>query len=698
MRFLIIGILIYPSLIYAGASNNRFKSFWQDFWSGFKNTISIIRDGNDIPAIGNPDCGQEGQPACLGDIEYWETGWKGCDYGLKKVWNWKDGRSYCYNDTRRSADIPAWLVKATNFQRKLLKQRVLARNIFIGAHNTQAPSKTTSFVKSGFGTMVINQIYSITDLLNMGVRSLSVDVHHVNRTFRVCHGTEKHWGCGIRSRFFASWLEELKIWLEKPENQQEIVHLHFQVEIDREQTTEMFKTIKYFLGDYLDFIPEDMKRYELPNEKATSFILKGQRIILQTEMRGTSFVNDSNDQGLRVFTNSIADPGYPGSLANNFNPESCQIYSKWGYPDHHSVKGTKKLIWLQEEDVAIISMDNIITKVYESFIQKDGDGDKKISAYELRKATDCYITLIYLDKITPSKLFPTIWTWDIGEPLKWGKGNNCTLLKGNGRWKSESCNNKYRFACINIFDNYDLRITTSSESWENGQRACENSFGNKFAFALPIDPFQNKKLVEQIGEDNIWLNYASPGIYPLGLEADTERQWEYTIRPVVSAKYVTEMNDNSVRQFSYIDNDQGRDNQIWKFEKLENSLFFTISNSATRNCLKATGVELASGIEVPVTTAQFQSQVIESSDEIVETELTEGVESNQIYTEECTLDDSQQWFMSYQGDGRYQIINKKFRTCLEVMGDEDSKLEDLSPLMSFACEEVEDHYFKLETP
>ena len=671
MRILILGLVIYPTLIFAGSSNNRFQSFWQDFWTGLKNTISIIKDGNDIPSIGNPDCGQEGQPACIGDIEYWETGWKGCDYGLKKVWNWKNGRSYCYNDTRRSAEIPNWLIKTTKFQRELLKHRPLPRNIFLGAHNTQAPSKTTSFVKSGFGTLVINQIYSITDLLNMGVRSLSVDVHYVNRTFRVCHGNEDHWGCGIRSRFFASWLEELKIWLEKPENKDEIVHIHLETLVDN-KLAEMFKTIKYFLGSYLDFIPEDMSRNSFNYDDAKTYISNGERIILQVENQGSGNIGSFNDQGLRVYKNYVASPGYPGHLIKQFRPGSCEINHQGGFPDLPNVKSSRTLLWLSEQDSAIISMDNIINKIYERF-KKNDSSDNKISFSELRQATNCYFTLISLDKITPSKIFPTIWSWDLGEPIEWGLGRNCTVLKENGRWKSEDCAQKHKFVCINQFDNYDFQITPTSDIWENGQNICKSSFGDSYSFAMPLDPFQNDKIQKLSDQQVVWLNYASPGIYPKDIDdSSSNNEWEYTVRPVVSGKYMTEMHDNSVRQFGYIDNDQGRDNQIWKFIKEKDSELFTIVNKSTQKCLHAEGPPSIGNLG--------------------------DVNYDEVLTSDCTDWTYQRWHIRYRGDGNYQIISDPLNMCLEVGGEDAFKSKDLTPFMLLPCEDVEDHYFKMEAP
>jgi len=37
--------------------------------------------------------------------------------------------------------------------------------------------------------------------------------------------------------------------------------------------------------------------------------------------------------------------------------------------------------------------------------------------------------------------------WNGGEPNNWGNNENCTTMKGSGKWNDLSCNNQRRFIC-----------------------------------------------------------------------------------------------------------------------------------------------------------------------------------------------------------------------------------------------------------
>ncbi len=667
MRTKILLLLIcIPLTVTAGSKPSRFTSFWQDFWSGFKNTIDIFKNGTDIPLLGNLDCGQEGQLACVGDIEYWETGWKGCDYGLKKVWNWRDGKSYCYNDKRRSADIPEWLVKTLSFQRSLLNYRPVYRNIFIGAHNTQAPSQTTSFLKSGFGTLVINQIYSITDLLNMGIRSLSVDVHYLNRAFRVCHGTEEHWGCGIRSRFFSSWLEELKIWMDKPENIDELVHIHLEVSAKQERVKSMIDILKHFFKDQLNWIPEGIERSKIPLDQKKDFILRGQRLIVQTQFHMASLGGESI---LRLFDNNITRPGYPGTFPENFDSNECTISGQGGLPNNFNVKLSQKMFKMDEQDVGIINMNEngLINRIYRKFSDQEQTNKKKINADTLRKATNCYLNMVWMDKIIPSKLFPTVWSWDIGEPLEWGRGKDCALFQPSGRWKSAFCEEEHSFACLNQYDQYDWKITSEKGPWKLGEVICRKEFGDSFFYSMALDPYQNEKIKDISQGLKVWLNYSTPENLPEGIKEE-KANLDYTIRPVISLKYLGVMKDDSVRQFNYIDHDEGRNFQIWIFERAEGSNIFTIKNKENGRCLEG-----------------------QESDDSQEN-------SSPIKVKTCEDSAAQKWLINYEGGGNYQLINSMYESCLQIPGDEEVAEANYTYLISSKCEYGENQLFKMETP
>ena len=165
------------------------------------------------------ECGQLGQIACQkNSIEWKLSGDRFCDRGLK-VYEENDIK-YCINDKRKQIKKDLWIKEALQFQRKIASHLPLNNLSFPATHN--------SYNSRADQNIFANQRYSLTDQLNMGIRSFEFDVHWKSNTLRVCHAFNDSFGCNNKSRPFFAIIEELKIWIQKPINRDEIIIIYLE--------------------------------------------------------------------------------------------------------------------------------------------------------------------------------------------------------------------------------------------------------------------------------------------------------------------------------------------------------------------------------------------------------------------------------------------------------------------------------------
>ncbi len=120
----------------------------------------------------------------------------------------------------------------------------------------------------------------------------------------------------------------------------------------------------------------------------------------------------------------------------------------------------------------------------------------------------CGINNVDADRWDNNMTAAAVWSWNGGEPNNAGAaGENCAEQGSNGRWNDNNCTVIRRFACQNINNADDWRVTSGSGAWEQGRAQCASEFAG-YRFAVPANSFQNQRLLAVNGGQSVWLNYS----------------------------------------------------------------------------------------------------------------------------------------------------------------------------------------------
>ncbi len=161
--------------------------------------------------------GQEGEPPWApGTVEMLRTGLL-CDRGL-------DANLFtneCVNSAtakRHKPDVDAfeqtWAARALTLQRRLNDYLPITQGQYLSAHN--------SFATSVDLTVLYEHSYSMSDQLDMGLRSIGLDAHWSNAAYpggdfkdvRLSHAQNDHTGMTPLDRPYRHGIEELAIWID----------------------------------------------------------------------------------------------------------------------------------------------------------------------------------------------------------------------------------------------------------------------------------------------------------------------------------------------------------------------------------------------------------------------------------------------------------------------------------------------------
>ncbi|MEA2123426.1 MAG: hypothetical protein QOI80_208, partial [Solirubrobacteraceae bacterium] len=122
----------------------------------------------------------------------------------------------------------SWLHRTLAFQYRIGATEPLVNAPWVGTHNS-FNTRTEPPTLSGEDA---NQKLSLTQQLDIDVRSLELDIHNINGTPVVCHGRgadQAHFGC-TTERTFAERLTEIRDWLDAHPHQVLLLYLEDHLE------------------------------------------------------------------------------------------------------------------------------------------------------------------------------------------------------------------------------------------------------------------------------------------------------------------------------------------------------------------------------------------------------------------------------------------------------------------------------------
>jgi hypothetical protein len=483
-----------------------------------------------------PDCGFEGGAACAP----LESGPR-CDRGLaldNRGTPLNTGDDRCINDDRHlvGADFRGtWADWALANQRILAIDEPINWVMHLTTHN--------AFNNWADGYILDpNQVWSMSDQLDLGSRMLWLDLHWFNGLVRLCHGAdlaregEQHVGCSPLDRSFGFGIQEISEWLEA--NDEEIVILDFEAYVEG-HTDEVIEPLNAFFKSKVLTRTDRTALGNLWPSRRQLLAMDKQVIIgaLGVEFGGLTHNGYMPaSQGIRYVKNFAVEK--TGGIV-----VSCTTVET--NPD---TPETRQTLLLANDQFRVIGEDRT------ALLWLSADHPGLVEPDKVADLAACNIPLISFDLLSASRdpgidfadrepneeMQPyAVWSWRTGDR---GDGGNAAVLRGSdGRWSSAAPAGRHRFACArprsettrNASDWTDRvsrtwRVTTRDGEWKEGGRACLDEFGNDgFVFSVPVNGFANGQLrLADPARGDVWLNYN---------DIKQDGDWIINRRPLASA-------------------------------------------------------------------------------------------------------------------------------------------------------------------
>lgn len=385
----------------------------------------------------------------------------------------------------------SWLHQAHQLQRDLDQDQPLRRATFIGTHNSyNAAAYTTP--QSYYDP---NQIHTITNQLQMDVRALELDVHSFfgydlesgtfYRDVLLCHGTDQHIGCSPFDRPLVSALEEIIVWLQQPQNQDEVLLIYIEDHTSADDNFILAETLLGVLGEYLYLPQEPGCNLIAPGLSKAAVRAADKNVLLISDHCSGESVSYALFGG---FADSIDSTGYPTvGLASLQAAPRCLDTEL----DQQAVQ--QNFIRMQE-DRTLLS-------------RAVGNGGIKITPASVSNLLACEINLLGLDKLQPGdgRLQAALWSWAEGHPTG-GELALCAQHNANGRFESADCGSALPYSCRDSASGQWV-VTTVQGNWDQGEASCA-ALG--MHFEVPFSAYENAQLqaVKQAsGVLHSWLDY-----------------------------------------------------------------------------------------------------------------------------------------------------------------------------------------------
>lgn len=334
----------------------------------------------------------------------------------------------------------------------------------LGAHNAWNDSDATW----------ANQRWALDKLMDNGVRNIDLDIHIDDGVVKLCHSACNQIYSAEDS--YTGELQKIANWLAA--HPREILFLDLE---DRVGNQSMVEGPLYSIFGSLLYKPSDKPagRWESPRE----MVAKGKRLIVKG-------ANNTYDGSLiwdgRIFATGAAG-GWNSRPVKYFDTNNCTMD---GNP-------------LVLGSIYTIS-DSKLGKdlLPDSWIDETGT----IDSSNIPRLFACGVNNVDADRWDDSMTGAAVWSWGAGEPNNAGAGGeNCAERRGDGRWNDVSCGNVRRFACQNVANADDWRLTSGSGAWDQGRAQCASEFPG-YRFAVPANSYQNERLKAVSSGQTVWLN------------------------------------------------------------------------------------------------------------------------------------------------------------------------------------------------
>lgn len=388
----------------------------------------------------------------------------------------------------------SWTHRALSLQRKLDRNVPFVDSLLPHTHNS---FNSAVYSPPTLTNQDPNQVYSMYNQLRMDIRAIEMDVHWVPSIYgsaktgynavTLCHGQVQagvHIGCSI-DRPLRNGLAELRNWLTRPGNENEVVLLYLENNLDNNVTAhnEVARTLKHVLGDLIYQPPAAEPCQVLPTGISPAQIRRERHQVIIVGNCGPgawgSWVFERGPA--QNWEESGSDDGndYPGLQSG------CATERKRTHAGTAIVRWYEDSTWLS---AMVSGMSGHLTTT------------------EAIGMAKCGANLIGFDQLTPEdpRLAAIVWSWDTGLPRKPTNAPACARSQANTHFGDDACTIPYAFACTKAGQWF---VTSEKGPWNNGAAVCSKEFPNS-SFHVPVNGWQNSLLRSAAGSRTVWLHYA----------------------------------------------------------------------------------------------------------------------------------------------------------------------------------------------
>lgn len=408
-----------------------------------------------------------------------------------------DGRDISPADMKAYGS--SWVHRALTLQRGIDLSAPLYESVLPHTHN--------SFNSSAYSPTLTNQdpnqVYSITDQLNMDLRLLEMDLHWVPSIYgnqatggywvTLCHGSSSnppnvHVGCS-NDRPFQDGLAELKAWLDANPSEFVIIYLENQLSGNAQAHALAAELIDDAVGPLLERPASPCAPMDWSRSRA-SMLASGRRI---------AFVGNCDNGAANAWGRTVFQRG--------------PRWDESGGPDGYSASAAKCAEDKAKHDQGVFRRYFEDSTWLAAMLGSNGatsslGGTTTIDAARTAAMVRCGVNIIGFDQLTPTdpRLAALVWSWAQDEPRA-GAGD-CALQGPDGRLRAAPCEQPRPVACVDGAGAW--HVSSGASRFVEGWQACESEFpGSKFA--VPVNGYRNAQLREAKGATDVLVNYRSDG-------------------------------------------------------------------------------------------------------------------------------------------------------------------------------------------
>lgn len=402
-----------------------------------------------------------------------------------------DGRSY--SPEAMTHYQASWVHRALGLQARLDDREPLRLALFPATHN----SFNSAAYRPTLTNLDHNQVASLTDQLDMDMRSVELDVHWFPSPFAdpgdggraavLCHGQTQnagpikvHIGCSA-DRPLSDGLREIANWLDAHPGEIVLLYLENQLDDDPVAHAAAARAIETELDGRV--LRPATTCAPLPTEKSEERIGEdGKQVVIVGNCgAGGAWGSWVHDRSIPngVWTEAKSDVGDDFSCPSTGYGSTFQRFY---------------------EDSTWVSF----------MAEPTGLGSPgEITPDETAAMVACGVNLFGFDQLVPGdpRLARLVWSWAENEPSAGGKA---AYQGSDGRFRSSGKGAPRRFACR---DASGWHVTTASGRWQLGAKTCAAEFPGS-DFTVPPTAVENAALravADAAGAAEVWLDYSIHG-------------------------------------------------------------------------------------------------------------------------------------------------------------------------------------------